>query len=120
MRISDWSSDVCSSDLDFANVDLGVEVGREMLAVIAAVAIEDVERVDALEMMLFEPGGEDARHAGVEARAEQRHQARLIDTVLLRPLPMIFELRLVARFVIVVVHIISAGRQELPHDLEKL
>src|SRR3546814_16973444 len=82
-----------------------------MLAVIAAVAIEDVERVDALEMMLFEPGGEDARHAGVEARAEQRHQARVLETVLLRPLPMIFELRLLTRFVIGGVHIIPAGRQ---------
>ena len=33
---------------DFADVDLGVEVGGEGLAVIAAVAIEDVERADGL------------------------------------------------------------------------
>src|SRR3546814_19925117 len=70
MRISDWSSDVCSSDLDFANVDLGVEVGREMLAVIAAVAIEDVERVDALDMMLLEPGGEEDRKSVVQGKSE--------------------------------------------------
>src|SRR3546814_19587136 len=51
----------------FADVDFGIEVGREMLAMIAAVAIENVERVDTLEMMLPEPGGEDAGHPGVEA-----------------------------------------------------
>src|SRR3546814_8070954 len=56
---------------DFANVDFGVEVGREVLAMIAAVAIEDVERVDALEMMLFEPGGEDARHARSEEHTSE-------------------------------------------------
>src|SRR3546814_5516824 len=71
-----------------------------MLAMIAAVAIENVERVDTLEMMLPEPGGEDAGHPGVEARAEQRHQPRFLEAVLIRPLPMIFELRLVARLVI--------------------
>src|SRR3546814_11377092 len=102
---------------DFANVDFGVEVGREVLAMIAAVAIEDVERVDALEMMLFEPGGEDARHAGVEARAEQRHQARVLEAVLIRPLPVSFELRSLARFVIGGVHIIRAVRQVPLHAL---
>src|SRR3546814_15512694 len=110
MRISDWSSDVCSSDLDFANVDLGVEVGREMLAVIAAVAVENVERVDALEMMLLEPGGEDAGHAGIETRTEPRHQPGVLEALLIRPLPMIFDLRLVARFVIGGVHIIDRKR----------
>ena len=47
-----------------------------MLAVIAAVAIEDVERVDPVEQVLFDVGREHAGHAGIEARAEQRHQAR--------------------------------------------
>src|SRR3546814_18554657 len=83
-------------------------------------AIEDVERVDALEMMLLDPGGEDARHAGVEARAEQRHQARVLEAVVIRPLPMIFELRLVARFVIGGVEIMRAGRQARLHDREVL
>src|SRR3546814_21051190 len=70
-----------------------------MLAMIAAVAIENVERVDTLEMMLPEPGGKDAGHPGVEARAEQRHQPRFLEAVLISPLPMIFALSLVARLV---------------------
>jgi hypothetical protein len=30
----------------FANIDFGIEVGRKMLAMIATIAIENVERVD--------------------------------------------------------------------------
>src|SRR3546814_15508922 len=84
-----------------------------MLAMIAAVAIENVERVDTLEMMLPEPGGEDAGHPGVEARAEQRHQPRFLEAVLIRPLPLIFALRLVARLVIRGLEIIRPGRPAL-------
>src|SRR3546814_13367679 len=90
-----------------------------MLAMIAAVAIENVERVDTLEMMLPEPGGEDAGHPGVEARAEQRHQPRFLEAVLIRPLPMIFELRLVARLVIRGIEIMRAGRQARLHENRK-
>src|SRR3546814_3144088 len=102
MRISDWSSDVCSSDLQFlmihevhifrsdlieierllmrkrrrfhpiaifpppgdscylTDVDLRIELGREMLAMIAAIAIQYVERVDPVQLVLFKIGREHA------------------------------------------------------------
>ncbi len=50
----------------FPDIDLGIEIGREMLAMVAAIAVENVERVDRREMMLLEPGREDGRDARVE------------------------------------------------------
>ena len=43
---------------DFADVDFRVEVGREGLAVLARVAVDDVERVNRVELVLVQPGGE--------------------------------------------------------------
>src|SRR3546814_10973335 len=48
-----------------ADIDLRIEIGRKMLAMIAAVAVENVERVDAFEMMFLQPGRDDAGHAGI-------------------------------------------------------
>src|SRR3546814_8274198 len=48
-----------------ADIDLRIEIGRKMLAMIATVAVENVERVDAFEMMFLQPGREDAGHAEI-------------------------------------------------------
>src|SRR3546814_12823339 len=61
----------------FADVDFRVEVGGEMLAVIAAVAIENVERADCPQLVLLQPHRENAGHTRIEARAEQRHDPRI-------------------------------------------
>ena len=77
---------------DFANVDFGVEVGGKGLTMVAAVAIQDVERVDPVEIMLLQIGREHACDAGVEPRTEQSGEPSILVPVLIRPLPMIFEL----------------------------
>src|SRR3546814_18603557 len=113
MRISDWSSDVCSSDLQFLMihevhifrsdlieierllmrkrrrfhpiaifppprdscylpvVDLRIDIGREMLAMIAAIAIQLVERVDPVQIVLFKKGSEHAGNTGLEQETHQ-------------------------------------------------
>ena len=55
---------------DFANVDLGVEIRGEGLAVIATVDVDDVELVNLIEVVLGGPGGEDIGDSRVEPGAE--------------------------------------------------
>ena len=104
----------------FADVDFRVEVGREMLAMVAAIAVENVERVDRIEQMLLDVAGEHAGHAGVETRPQQRHDAGFLEAILIGPLPAIFELGRVARFVIGCVEIVGLGREARVHDVEVL
>ena len=52
-----------------ADVDLGVEVRGEGHTVVAGVAIDDVEVVDFVEMVLGGIGREDGRNARVETAA---------------------------------------------------
>ena len=52
-----------------ADVDLGVEVRGEGHTVVAGIAIDDVEVVDFVEMVLGGIGREDGRNARVETAA---------------------------------------------------
>src|SRR5690554_6766211 len=92
---------------NLADVDLGVEIRREGMAVAPAIAIEDIDGVDLIEELLLSVGAEDVRHARIEAGAEERHKVRLLEALAIGPLPFIFELRLVGRLVVRRIEIID-------------
>ena len=104
---------------DFTDVDLGVEIGGERLSVVAGVAVDDVERVDGVEILRF-PRGVDIGHAGVESAAEERGDALLAEAVAVRPLPAVFEVRDVRRLVVGGVDVIDSGFEAGVHDVEVL
>ena len=105
---------------DLADVDFRVEIGGEGLAVVAAVHVDDVERVDFVEMVLERPGGEHIGHAGVETGAEQGGEPGFFETLLIGPLPGILELRDVLRLVVRGVHVVAAGGEAGVHEVEIL
>ena len=105
---------------DFADVDLGVEVRRERIAVVAGVAVEDVDVVDLVEVVLERVGGEDARDARVEAGAEERRDAGLLVALAVGPLPLVLELRRVLRLVVGRVDVIRLRREAGVHDVQVL
>ena len=55
---------------NLAQVDLGVEVGRERVAVVAAIAVQNVDGVDLVEQVLLRVRAVCLRYARVKARAE--------------------------------------------------
>jgi len=73
-------------DLDeLAEVDLGVEVGGEVLAVAAGIDVEDVDGVDGIEEVLRRQGAVGVDHAGVETDAEDGREALGLAAVLALP-----------------------------------
>src|SRR5690554_3019802 len=80
---------------NFANVDLGVEVGGKGVAVIATVGIENIDTVNFVEQVLLRVGAVNIGHAGVEAAAQGGHVARLGIAVMEGPLLLVLELGLV-------------------------
>ena len=92
------------------------QVGGERLAVVAVVAVHDVQVVDFLEVVLGVVRGERLGGAGVEAAAEQRHQALLPEAVLVGPLPGVLELGDVLGFVVGGVEVVHAGFEAGVHD----
>ena len=105
---------------DLADVDLGVEVGGEGIAVVAAVAVQDVERVDLVEVVLLRIRREHLGDAGVEAAAEYRGESRLLEPLAVRPLPRVLEVRLFRRLVVGGVEVADARGETRVHDREVL
>ena len=105
---------------DFADVDFGVEVGGEGFAMVAGVAVHDVEVVHLAEVVLGGVGGEYARHAGVEAAAEDGGEAGLFEAFAVGPLPGVFEVGHVAGLVVGGVEVVDATFEACVHDGEVL
>ena len=70
-----------------AQVDLGVEVGGKGIAMIAAVAVQNVDGVNGVELMLFGVGTVSLSHARVKAAAQQSSQAGFLKLFGIGPLP---------------------------------
>ena len=103
-----------------ADVDLRIEVGREGLAVVAAVHVHDVDRLDLVEEVLGHPGGEDVGGAGVEAAAQQRADPLRGEPFAVGPLPGVFELRGLAGLVVRGVEVVHARLEAGVHDRQVL
>ena len=82
---------VAAGSGDFAQVDFGVKVGGKGVAVVAAVAVENVDRVNRIELMFGGVGAVGLRHTRVKATAQQRSQAGILKLFLVGPLPAVIE-----------------------------
>ena len=94
---------------DLANVDLGIKVGGEGMAVVAGVGVHDVEVVDLVKLVLKGVGREDARDARVEAAAKERGEAGILEIIMHVPLPLVAELRFFGGLVVGGVDVVGAG-----------
>ena len=103
-----------------ADVDLGVEVGGESHAVVAGVAVDDIEIMNLVEMVLGGVGREDSRDARVEAAAEDRGEAGGLEPILVGPLPRILEMGLVLGLVVGGIEVVAAALETGVHDGEIL
>ena len=105
---------------DLADIDLGVEVRRKGIAVVAAVAVEDIDIVDLIKLMLHCICTEHSRYARIKARAKERRQPRLTKAVRIRPLPAVFKFCRILRLVIRRVHIVCSCRKTCIHNMQIL
>ena len=103
-----------------ADVDLGIEVRGEGHAVVAGIAVHDVEVVDLVEVVLGGISREDGRDTRVETAAEDGREAGGLEAVLIGPLPRVLEVRLVARLVVGRVEVVAAAFEAGVHDREVL
>ena len=101
---------------DLADVDFRIEIGGKSMAVIAAIDVDDIERVDFIEVMLESPCGENIGDAGIEAGAEQGGESGLGEFFLVCPLPRVFELGDIGGFVVGGIEIIDASGKASIHQ----
>ena len=101
---------------DLADVDLRIEVGSESLVVVSGVAVDDVEILDLVEVVLGGVGRVSLRHTRVEAATEDGGKASLLEALLICPLPAVFEVGLVLRLIVGRVEVVASASQASIHD----
>src|SRR5690606_5410760 len=60
---------------EFPEVDLRIEVGRKIAAMASCIDIDDVDRIDAVEIVVMREPGVGVDDARIEARAQDRGDA---------------------------------------------
>ena len=105
---------------DLADVNLGVEVGGKGFVVVSCVAIDDIQVLNFVEVVLCGVGREDGGHARVETAAENGTKSGFLEAITISPLPRVLKMRLILRFVVSGVEIVAAGLETSLHDGEIL
>ena len=76
---------------DLPQVDLRVEVGGKSVAVVAAIAVQNINGVDGVELVLLGIGAVSLGDARVKAAAQQGGQAGLLKLFGVSPLPAVIK-----------------------------
>ena len=82
---------VAAGSRHLAQIDLRVKVGGEGIAVVAAVAVQNVDRINGIELMLFGVGTVSLGHARVKAAAQQGGQTGFLELFGVSPLPAVIK-----------------------------
>ena len=88
--------------------------------VIACIAIDDVEILNLLEVMLGSIGSEDRGHAWVKTTSEDGSESCLLETLTICPLPAVFEVSLILWLIVGSIHIVDTSFEAGIHDGEVL
>ena len=105
---------------NLADIDFWVEVCGESLVVVTGVAVNNVEILNLVEVMLCGISSEDACNTRVEATTENSGQASILETLLVSPLPRVLKVSLILRLVVGSVEIRATTCETSLHDCEVL
>ena len=83
---------------NFAEVDFGVEVRGELVTMVAAVAVENIDFLDGVELVLESVGAVGLRDTRVKTGTEQCRKAGLFKLFFISPLPAVVEVGAEALF----------------------
>ena len=97
-----------------------IEVRCERIAMVAAVAVQNVDIVYLIELVLHRIRREYAGNAGIKAAAEYRRKPRLFKSLTVSPLPAVFKLCRVLRLVICRVEVVHTRCKAGVHDVQVL
>ncbi|MMZ61562.1 hypothetical protein D1872_237190 [compost metagenome] len=92
----------------FAQIDFGIEVGGERVTVIAGVAVENIDRMDLVEVVLLGVGAKDIGDARIKSASQKCHDTGIFVAVMISPLLFVFELCRIGMLVICRIEVVYA------------
>src|SRR5512133_441210 len=82
----------------FADVDFRIEVCGKRFPVVACIAVDNIEIMNLVKMVLCSMSRKYACHPRIESASQACRQSCFPKTVVVGPLPAVFILRLLRRF----------------------
>ena len=108
--------DVAALCRNFPNIDFRIEVGSERIAVVTAIAVQNVDIIDFVKVVLLGISTKYASYAGVKAAAQQSCDASFFEAFPISPLPLVLKLCRIFRFIVCGVHIVRLGCKASVHN----
>ena len=71
--------------------------------------VNNIDIVNFIQVMLLDVGAEHTGHTGIKTGTQKCHQPGLLEAVVIGPLPLVFELRLILGLVIRGVEVVRAS-----------
>ena len=101
---------------DFTDIDFGIEVGSKCLMMVTGIAIHNIQIMHFIKVVFSSIRRIDAAYTRIETATENSCQAGFFKTLLVSPLPTVFEVSFIFRFIIGSIQIIHSGFQAGFHD----
>ena len=111
---------VAAFSSNFADIDFRIEVSGERIAMVAGIGIEDVNVINFIEIVFLCIGRENSCYARVKATAQKRGNTGFFKTLAIIPLPLVFKLSCIKRFVVCSINIRRLRSQAGIHNCKVL
>ena len=101
---------------NLTDIDFRVKVGCERIAVVATIAVEDVDVVDLIKFMFERISGEYTGNARVKTAAQQCGDASLFKAFTVSPLPAVLKFCSIFWLIVCGINIVGLGCKAGIHD----
>ena len=100
----------------FTDIDFRVEVSCKCFMVVSRIAVYYIKILNFIEVMFGGIGCIDATYSWIESASEDGCESGFFETIVIGPLPTVFEMSFIFRFIISCIQIVYSGFQTCFHD----
>ena len=101
---------------DFSDVDFRIEISSKCFVVITCIAVYDIQIMDFVKMMFCCVCCVYTTYSRVESASQDSSQTSFFETFFVCPLPAVFKVSFIFRFVVCCIQIVDSGFQTSFHD----
>ncbi len=101
---------------NFADINFGIKVSRKRIAVIAGIAVQNINIVNFIKLMLESIGRKNAGDAGIKSTAQKSGNSGIFKFFAVGPLPAVFEFCGILGFIVCSIHIVCFSGKTSVHN----
>ncbi len=101
---------------NFADIDFRIKIGSKRFVMVTGITVHNIQVVHLVKMMFCSVGCINTTYSRVEPTTQYSCQSCVFKTFLISPLPTVFEMSFIFRFIVCCIQIIHSSLQTSFHD----